>query len=282
MTRTAAPKSWSELKPVRRAVIPEGLWLRCPGCAQLIYRRQMEANLHLCPECGHHFRLSAAQRVEQLVDQGSFVEKFGGLKSEDPLGFRDLKGYNDRLTREREKSDRPDAILSGEAFIRGRRAMLSCLDLSFMMGSMGCVVGEVLTRSIEHAESQRLPLVVVSGSGGARMQESSLSLMQMAKTSSALERLDDARVPFISVLTDPTTGGVTASFAILGDVILAEPGALIGFAGPRVIKQTIRQDLPEGFQRSEFLLEAGMVDRIVDRDSLRSELAKTIDYLVGS
>lgn len=282
MTRTAAPKSWSELKPVRRAVIPEGLWLRCPGCAQLIYRRQMEANLHLCPECGHHFRLSAAQRVEQLVDQGSFVEMFGGLKSEDPLGFRDLKGYGDRLTREREKSDRPDAILSGEAFIRGRRAMLSCLDLSFMMGSMGCVVGEVLTRSIEHAESQRLPLVVVSGSGGARMQESSLSLMQMAKTSSALARLDDACVPFISVLTDPTTGGVTASFAMLGDVILAEPGALIGFAGPRVIKQTIRQDLPEGFQRSEFLLEAGMVDRIVDRGSLRSELAKTIDYLVGS
>ena len=282
MSRTATAKSWSELKPVRKAAIPEGLWLRCPGCAQLIYRRQMEANLHLCPECGHHFRLSATQRIGQLTDQDSFAEMFAGLGSDDPLGFEDLKKYGDRLAQERKKSERSDAILAGEGFIRGRRAMIACLDLSFMMGSMGCVVGEVLTRSIEHAESQRLPLIVVSGSGGARMQESSLSLMQMAKTSSALARLDDARVPFISVLTDPTTGGVTASFAMLGDVILAEPGALIGFAGPRVIKQTIRQDLPEGFQRSEFLLNAGMVDRIVDRGSLRSELAKTIDYMGGS
>ncbi|MEN1704633.1 MAG: acetyl-CoA carboxylase, carboxyltransferase subunit beta [Planctomycetota bacterium] len=279
MTQAATVKSWNELKPARRSAIPEGLWLRCPGCSQMIYRRQMEANLHLCPECDHHFRLSAAQRVEQIADQGSFVEMFGGLESTNPLNFTDLKKYDDRLEKEKAKTGRSDAIMAGELHIRGRKAILAVLDLSFMMGSMGTVVGEVLTRSIEHAIETKLPVIIVSGSGGARMQESSLSLMQMAKTSAALAKLDDAGGLFISVLTDPTTGGVTASFAMLGDVILAEPKALIGFAGPRVIKQTIRQDLPDGFQRSEFLRDAGMVDRVVDRKSMRSELARTIDYL---
>jgi acetyl-CoA carboxylase carboxyl transferase subunit beta len=277
MTQTAA-KTWTELRPQRTSAIPEGMWLRCPSCSQMIYRRQMEANLHLCPECQYHFRISASERIRQLADPGTFVPMFEGLRSNDPLGFTDVKKYADRLRVERAKSGREDAILAGEAFIKGRPIMLCCMDLSFMMGSMGSVVGETITRSIEHATTQGLPLAVVSCSGGARMQESGLSLMQMAKTSAALARFDDAGGLFISVLTDPTTGGVTASFAMLGDVILAEPKALIGFAGPRVIQQTIRQDLPEGFQRSEFLRECGLVDRVVPRDRLRSEIARLVDY----
>lgn len=245
----------------------------------MIYRRQMEQNLSVCPECDHHFRIDATTRVRWMTDPNSFEPMFEGLKATDPLGFSDLKTYEKRLESERAKSGRPDAVLAGEGFIKGRQAMLCCLDLGFMMGSMGSVVGEVVTRSIEHATAAKLPLIVVSCSGGARMQESGLSLMQMAKTSAALARHDDAGGLFISVLTDPTTGGVTASFAMLGDVILAEPKALIGFAGPRVIRQTIRQDLPEGFQRSEFLRECGMVDRVVRRHDLRTELARLIDYL---
>jgi acetyl-CoA carboxylase carboxyl transferase subunit beta len=278
MTQTAV-RSWAELKPARRGpTIPEGLWLRCPGCTQMIYRRAMEANLHTCPECTHHFRIGATERVRQLADQGTFTPMFEGLTAADPLGFTDRISYPDRVKAEQAKSGRPDAVVAGEAFVKGRSAMLACLDLSFMMGSMGSVVGETLTRAIEHATAEKLPLVIVSCSGGARMQEAGLSLMQMAKTSAALARFDDAGGLFISVLTDPTTGGVTASFAMLGDVIIAEPGALIGFAGPRVIKQTIRQDLPAGFQRSEFLLQAGMVDRVVSRAEMRSEIARIIDY----
>jgi acetyl-CoA carboxylase carboxyl transferase subunit beta len=244
----------------------------------MVYRKQMEANLHVCPECEHHFRIGAAERVRQLADPGSFQAMFTGLSSSDPLGFRDLKSYPDRLLAEQVKTDRKDAVQAGTVFIKGRQAMLCCLDLTFMMGSMGSVVGETVTRSIEHATEHDLPLIIVSCSGGARMQESGLSLMQMAKTSAALARLDGAGGLFVSVLTDPTTGGVTASFAMLGDVILAEPKALIGFAGPRVIQQTIRQELPEGFQRSEFLLQCGLVDRVVSRPDLRSELARIIDY----
>ncbi|MFN7019745.1 MAG: acetyl-CoA carboxylase, carboxyltransferase subunit beta [Phycisphaerales bacterium] len=274
----AATRTWTELKPQRKATIPEGLWLRCPGCGQMIYRKQMEANLHVCPECQHHFRIGAAERVRQLSDPGSFEPMFTNLVPTDPLKFRDLKCYKDRLLAEQIKSGAADAALAGTAFVKGRAAMLCVLDLSFMMGSMGSVVGEIVTRSIEAATQRSLPLVIVSGSGGARMQESGLSLMQMAKTSAALGRHDDAGGLFISVLTDPTTGGVTASFAMLGDVIVAEPKALIGFAGPRVIQQTIRQELPEGFQRSEYLLKAGMVDRVVPRAELRSELARVIDY----
>lgn len=266
------------MKPQRRATIPEGLWLRCTRCGQMIYRRQMEANLHVCPECGQHFRIGAWERVRQLCDPDAFEPMWTELRSVDPLTFTDLKSYRERLERERVKTGREEGVLAGRGFIKGREAVIACLDLEFMMGSMGSVVGETLTRAIELGTQRRLPVVIVSGSGGARMQESVLSLMQMAKTSAALARHDDAGGLFISVLTDPTTGGVTASFAMLGDFILAEPGALIGFAGPRVIRQTIRQDLPEGFQTSEFLLESGMIDRIVPRAELRNEIARLIDY----
>jgi acetyl-CoA carboxylase carboxyl transferase subunit beta len=274
----AGVRTWMEVRPSRRAAIPEGLWLRCPSCAQMVYRRQMEANLHVCPECSHHFRISASERVRQLADTGSFQPLFTGLASSDPLGFCDLRPYPERLADERRRTGQLDAAQSGITFIRGRQAVLCCLDLTFMMGSMGSVVGEIVTRSAELAGERDLPLVVVSCSGGARMQESGLSLMQMAKTSAAIARLDDAGGLFISVLTDPTTGGVTASFAMLGDVIFAEPGALIGFAGPRVIQQTIRQELPEGFQRAEFLLRSGLIDAVVPRQDLRSEIARVIDY----
>jgi len=271
-------RSWKELKPARRSTIPEGLWLRCPQCAQMVYRKQMEANLHVCPECSFHFRIGAAERVRQLCDPGSFQPLFENLAPNDPLQFNDLKAYSARLTAEQGKTGRNDAVLAGRAFVKGRQCALCCLDLSFMMGSMGSVAGEIITRAIEEATRHDLPLAIVPCSGGARMQESGLSLMQMAKTSAALARFDDAGGLFISVLTDPTTGGVTASFAMLGDVIFAEPGALVGFAGPRVIQQTIRQTLPEGFQRAEFLLEHGMVDRIVTRHDLRNEIARVIDY----
>lgn len=281
---TAPQRSWSEVRPARRASIPEGLWLRCPSCAKMVYRRHLEANLNVCPECTHHFRIGAAERVLQLADPETFTEMFANLQPTDPLKFKDLKAYRERLIAEQVKTGQIDAIRAGKCFIKGREAMLVCLDLTFMMGSMGSVVGETITRAIEAATPNKakgyagLPVIIVSCSGGARMQEAGLSLMQMAKTSAALARLDDAGGLFISVLTDPTTGGVTASFAMLGDVILAEPRALIGFAGPRVIQQTIRQELPEGFQRSEFLLKAGLVDRVVPRANMRTELARLIDY----
>ena len=281
MTKTMTTRTWAELKPSRRVTIPEGLWLRCPQCGQMVYRRQMEANLHVCPECQHHFRISAAERVHQLADPGTFERRFAGLRSNDPLLFTDLKPYARRLESEQDRTGQDDAVLAGRLFVKGRPTMVCCLDLTFMMGSMGSVVGETITRTIEAAIEEKLPLVIVSCSGGARMQESGMSLMQMAKTSAALARYDDAGGLFISVLTDPTTGGVTASFAMLGDVILAEPKALIGFAGPRVIRQTIRQDLPDGFQRSEFLRDSGMVDRVVSRHDLRSEIARLIDYAGG-
>jgi acetyl-CoA carboxylase carboxyl transferase subunit beta len=250
----------------------------------MVYRRQLEANLHVCPECKHHYRIGASERVRQLLDESTFQEMFQGLSSTDPLRFRDLKAYPDRVLAEQIKTGQTDAIKVGRGFIKGREVMLCCLDLTFMMGSMGSVVGEAITRGIEAAtpnprkDFPGLPLVIVSCSGGARMQEAGLSLMQMAKTSAALARFDDAGGLFISVLTDPTTGGVTASFAMLGDIILAEPGALIGFAGPRVIQQTIRQELPEGFQRAEFLKKSGMVDRVVERGQLRNEIARLIDF----
>lgn len=271
-------RTWSDVRPVRKSAIPEGLWLRCPGCGAMLFRRQLEAALHVCPECQHHFRISAAERVRQLCDTDTFQAMFTGLSPTDPLKFRDLKSYKDRLLAEQLKTGQTDAIQAGRGFIKGREVMLCVLDLSFMMGSMGSVVGETITRAIEEATTTRTPLVIVSGSGGARMQESGLSLMQMAKTAAALARFDDAGGLFISVLTDPTTGGVTASFAMLGDLIFAEPNALVGFAGPRVIQQTIRQELPDGFQRSEFLKKSGMVDRVVPRGQLRNEVARAIDY----
>lgn len=271
-------RSWADVKPVKVTKIPEGLWLRCDACGQMIYRKQMEANLSVCPLCDHHFRIGAVERVRQLLDDGSFEPMFDELITIDPLDFHDLKPYTARLAAEQKRTGHREGVQTGRGFIKGRAAVLCCLDLTFFMGTLSSVVGEKITRSIEYATENDLPLIIVSCSGGARMQESGYSLMQMAKTSAALGRFDDAGGLFISVLTDPTTGGVSASFAMLGDVILAEPKALIGFAGPRVIKQTIRQDLPEGFQTAEFLKESGLVDRVVHRHQLRSEIARLIDY----
>jgi len=244
----------------------------------MIYRKQMESNLKVCPECEHHFRVGGAQRVRQLVDDGSFEPMFTNLTTIDPLKFTDIVPYKDRLKKEQAKTGQLEGCQAGHAFIKGRAVMLAVLDTDFFMGSLSSVVGEKLTRAIEHALENDLPLIIVSGSGGARMQESTLSLMQMAKTSAALAKFDDAGGLFISVLTDPTYGGVTASFAMLGDIHLAEPKARIGFAGARVIQQTIRQELPEGFQTAEFLLKAGIVDRVVPRRELRNEIARIIDY----
>lgn len=260
--------------------IPAGLWMRCNDCGAMLYRKAVEENLHVCPECNHHFRISARERIRQLADENSFEERHADLMPTDPLGFTDKKGYAERLLAEQMKSGNKDALVCGRAFIKGRPLMMAVMDPTFMMGSMGSVVGEKITRTIEEAADEHMPLVIVSCSGGARMQESTLSLMQMAKTSAALARLDDAGGLFISVLADPTTGGVTASFAMLGDFILAEPKALIGFAGPRTIYNTIKIELPEGFQRSEFLQQKGFVDFVVHRRDLRSEIARLIDYCV--
>jgi acetyl-CoA carboxylase carboxyl transferase subunit beta len=258
--------------------IPAGLWLRCPVCGDMLFRKVVDEALNTCPKCSHHFRVSAKVRVEQLVDPGSFEEMFDDIEPADPLKFSDKKDYKDRLIAEQKKTGNKDAVLCGKGFIKGRPIMLAVMDPEFMMGSMGSVVGEKITRTIEMAADEKLPLLVVSCSGGARMQESTLSLMQMAKTSAALGRLDDAGGLFISLLADPTTGGVTASFAMLGDFILAEPKALIGFAGPRTIWNTIKVELPEGFQRSEFLQEHGFVDFVVHRKDLRSEIARLVDF----
>jgi acetyl-CoA carboxylase carboxyl transferase subunit beta len=258
--------------------VPEGLWLRCPGCENMIYRKQVEESFGLCPDCQHHFRLTARRRIEQLADAGSFEEMLADLRSADPLNFTDRKPYAERLVEEQKKTGMLDAAVVGKAFIKGRPLILGALDPDFIMGSMGSVVGEKVTGAIEKAAETGLPLVIVSTSGGARMMEGIISLMQMAKTSAALARLDDAGGLFISVLVNPCTAGVAASFAFLGDIIIAEPKALIGFAGPRVIFQTMKRELPEGFQTSEFLLEHGFLDMIVERPNLRSELAALIDY----
>jgi len=254
--------------------------MRCPACEAMLYRKNVEVNLWVCtePACQHHYRVSAEQRVQQMCDPGSFEPMWTAVSPTDPLKFVDLKSYKQRIEAETKKVNRPDAILAGTGYIKGRRVTVACLDPNFMMGSMGSVVGEVLTRAIEHAHEADLPLITVSCSGGARMQESALSLMQMAKTSAALSRFDADGGLYISVLADPTTGGVTASFAMLGDVILAEPRALIGFAGPRVIANTVKQELPDGFQRAEFLVQKGFVDRVVHRRDLRSEIGRIVDY----
>jgi acetyl-CoA carboxylase carboxyl transferase subunit beta len=272
-------RTWREVVDTsNRADVPEGLWTRCPACGAMVYRKLIEENLNVCTECSFHHRISARARVDLLCDPNSFEPLWTDIKPADPLQFIDRISYADRLAEEQQKTGLPDAIVAGDGYIKGRRAALACMDPFFIMGSMGSVVGELVTRAIEHADEQDLPLIVCCCAGGARMQESSLALMQMAKTSAALARFDRNGGLFISVLTDPTTGGVTASFAMLGDVILAEPGALIGFAGPRVIANTVRQELPEGFQRAEFLLEKGFVDRVVPRRQLRSEISRVIDY----
>ena len=280
---TQVPSQSSTDRPDQRSGrtkkgVPEGLWLRCPQCAEMLFRKRVENNLWVCPDCQHHFRVSAEQRVSQLTDPGSFEPFNATMAPVDPLGFVDLRTYPERIAKAQRATGQNDAVQTGQAYIKARRVVLACMDFNFLGGSMGSVVGEKITQAIVVAAEHDLPLVIVSCSGGARMMESGFSLMQMAKTASALARFDDQAGLFISVLSDPTTGGVTASFAMLGDVILAEPKALVGFAGPRVIQQTIGQELPEGFQRSEFLLECGFVDRVVHRSELRTEISRIIDY----
>ncbi len=271
--------TWDLDEPIAdKRAVREGQWVQCPACSESIFRRALEANLMVCPKCEHHHRISGRMRVEQLTDPNTFEAMNAHMAPMDPLGFTDTKAYLARIADAQRLTGENDGVQTGTAFIKGRRVIVAAMDFTFMAGSMGSVVGEKITAAIEHATDHDLPLIVVSCSGGARMQESGFSLMQMAKTSAALARFDRAGGLFISVLADPTTGGVTASFAMLGDIILAEPKALVGFAGPRVIKQTIRQDLPDGFQTAEFLLQAGFVDRIVHRSNLRSEIARLIDY----
>jgi acetyl-CoA carboxylase carboxyl transferase subunit beta len=263
-----------------RREVPDNLWTKCTSCGDLIYNKELAGNLWVCYQCGYHFPISAEQYLDLLLDPQSFQETHKGLVSSDPLNFRDTKRYRDRLRENRAKTGREEAVITGFGRIGGVPISIAVMDFSFLGGSMGSVVGEKITRCIQDAIAQRLSTVIISKSGGARMQESILSLMQMAKTSAMLARLGEERLPFISVLTHPTTGGVTASFAMLGDVIVAEPRALIGFAGPRVIQQTINTELPEGFQQSEFLLEHGMIDRIVERKNLRRELHGLLGFLV--
>jgi acetyl-CoA carboxylase carboxyl transferase subunit beta len=263
-------------KPSR---VPEGLWVKCPGCAQLIYNKDLETNVNVCPKCAHHFRISAAERLKALFDEGRYDEHFPNLTSNDPLQFADTKPYKDRLQKTIAGTGMKDAVIVATGTLEGLPVVVSAMEYSFIGGSMGVVVGEKITRGIEMAVDRRQPAIIISCSGGARMMEGALSLMQMGKVSAALARLDRARLPFISVLTDPTTGGVTASFAMLGDVNIAEPKALIGFAGPRVIEQTIRQKLPDGFQRSEFLVEHGMLDLVVDRREMKATIARMLRFM---
>lgn len=265
------------LKP--RKEMPEGLWMRCPGCEHMLYKSTVEQNLNICPECNHHFRIEAATRIKYLTDEGSFQEVLSDLATDDPLAFK-FRGttYKKRLKDDEKKSGAKEAMRIGKAFIKGRGVILGVMEPDFLMGSMGFVVGEKLSVAVDKAMEENLPLVVICCSGGARMHEGVVSLGQMAKTSASLAKYDEAGGLFISVLTDPTTGGVTASFAMLGDCIIAEPGALIGFAGRRTIAETIKVELPDGFQTAEFMLEHGFVDMIVHRKDLRSEIARLIDY----
>jgi acetyl-CoA carboxylase carboxyl transferase subunit beta len=264
---------------VKKSKAPDGMWIKCPACSETILSKDIEENLNVCTKCGHHFRLSAVRRLECLLDRAAWQEFDAGMTSIDFLEFKDAKSYQDRINAAVSKGGSKDAVICVEGTIDGTGVQVAIFDFSFMGGSMGSVVGEKITRSIERGLKQRQPVIVISASGGARMQESILSLMQMAKTSAALARLKEAGIPFISILTDPTTGGVTASFAMLGDINIAEPKALIGFAGPRVIEQTIRQKLPEGFQRAEYLLDHGMVDVIIPRTEMREKLSSILKML---
>ncbi len=262
-----------------KRVKTEGLWVKCDQCRQIIWKKDLDQNLNVCPKCDRHFRIDARTRLSYLLDEGNYQVEDGNLISTDPLNFTDLKPYADRLKRSREETGLNDAIINARGTLDGKSVMVSAMEYSFIGGSMGTVVGEMITRAIEKATAEKLPLIIVSASGGARMMEGAISLMQLAKISAALARMDQARVPYISVMTDPTTGGVTASFAMLGDLNIAEPGALIGFAGPRVIEQTIRQKLPEGFQRSEFLLQHGMLDAVVRRHDLKSYISRALEFM---
>jgi len=259
--------------------VPEGLWVKCPDCSQPVYKPDLESNLSVCPKCAHHFRMSATERLASLFDDGRYTEYFAKLRSNDPLTFTDTKPYKERLIKARDATGLEDAVIVASGKLEGLDVVIAAMEYAFIGGSMGVVAGEKLTRAVEMGIERRQPVIIVSCSGGARMMEGALSLMQMAKVSAALARLDRARLPYISILTDPTTGGVTASFAMLGDLNIAEPKALIGFAGPRVIEQTIRQKLPEGFQRSEFLAEHGMLDLVIDRRDLKATVARALRFM---
>ena len=267
--------------PEDRKVRTEGLWLKCDGCRSIVWKKDLEANLNVCPRCQFHYRIGALKRLELLFDDGAYREHDANLISTDPLKFVDTKPYVERIQKSVKETGMKDAIVFGDGKLAGRPVQIGAMEFGFIGGSMGAVVGEKVTRAVERSLESRAPLVIVSCSGGARMMEGVISLMQMAKISAALARLDDAGVPYISILTDPTTGGVTACYAMLGDLNVAEPGALIGFAGPRVIEQTIRQKLPEGFQRSEFLLEKGFLDAIVHRKDLKSYVAGALEFMAA-
>jgi acetyl-CoA carboxylase carboxyl transferase subunit beta len=270
-----------EGKPSKKKM-PEGLWSKCPKCDQIVYNKELHENGKICPKCNYCFPLSSKERIQQLLDEGSAKEMDAELAPADPLNFLDGKNYKEKAISSQKKSGRQEAVWTGTGLLDGFPVVMGVMDFSYMGGSMGSVVGEKLTRAGEYAIEHRLPFIIVSTSGGARMHEGIFSLMQMAKVSAVLSRMKEASLPFISVLADPTTGGVTASFAMLGDVIYAEPGALVGFAGPRVIEQTIRQTLPEGFQRSEFLLKHGIIDRIIPRKELKAELRRTLKFFEKS
>jgi acetyl-CoA carboxylase carboxyl transferase subunit beta len=270
----------SATPPDERRVKTEGLWTKCSSCRAIVWKKDLESNLRVCPKCQHHFRMPARERISMLLD-GHWIEHDAQLSSNDPLKFKDTRPYSDRLREARRKLGMCDALLTAEGLLNGRPIICCAMEFAFIGGSMGAVVGEKVTRAIELAIDRRTPVVVVSCSGGARMMEGTLSLMQMAKVSAALARLDEVRLPYISVLADPTTGGVTASYAMLGDLNIAEPGALIGFAGPRVIEQTIRQKLPEGFQTSEFLLDHGFLDAIVHRKDIKGYISTALDMFLA-
>jgi acetyl-CoA carboxylase carboxyl transferase subunit beta len=264
-----------------RKIRTEGLWVKCENCRQIIWKKDLEENMNVCPKCEKHFRIDARTRLAQLIDDNQYEVFDANISSTDPLKFVDLKPYSSRLKQAQKETGLKDAVINAQGKLAGRPVVASVMEYSFIGGSMGAVVGEAITRAVERAAEARTPLIIVSASGGARMMEGVVSLMQLAKISAALARLDKAKVPYISLLTDPTTGGVTASFAMLGDLNIAEPGALIGFAGPRVIEQTIRQKLPPGFQRSEFLLQHGMLDAVVPRKQLKPYIARALDFMAA-
>ena len=264
-----------------KKVRTEGLWVKCESCRQIIWKKDLEENMNVCPKCEKHFRIDARTRLAQLLDDNQYETFDGDIASTDPLKFVDLKPYSSRLKQAQKDTGLNDAIINAQGKLMGRPVVASVMEYAFIGGSMGAVVGEAITRAVERSADTRMPLIIVSASGGARMMEGVISLMQLAKISSALARLDKAKVPYISLLTDPTTGGVTASFAMMGDLNIAEPGALIGFAGPRVIEQTIRQKLPPGFQRSEFLLQHGMLDAVVPRKQLKTYIARALEFMTA-
>lgn len=273
-------KKVKEIKAEKKVKIPEGLWVKCDSCREIIYKKEIEKNLQVCPKCNYHFRISALERISYIADEESFIEIDGDLAANDPLGFKDSIPYKDRLAENAKRSSLKEAAIYGDASIGGKPVVLAIMDFSFMGGSMGSIVGEKISRAAERALEMKIPLITVSSSGGARMQEGMFSLMQMAKVSAAIAKLKETDIIYISLLADPTFGGVTASFAMLGDIIIAEPKSLIGFAGPRVIEQTIKQQLPENFQRAEFLLEHGMIDLVVERKELKNTIHTLIEHFM--